>query len=179
MIPAYKHRTHSRPQATSGSGSATRRDPAAQAGRAPQSAESFLIFPISREGKSTKIKKEKRDPQVAQSLERPSCRTVFSFCLFGLKPGLYTGFQGGISPSADGDSGLCPKNPQPFEKGWRKLQFCRFFELSALSKKQTYGLNLHDNRQDHRAALCFLKQIVAQRTLECTLNTIPITHTLV
>ncbi|MFR4972836.1 MAG: hypothetical protein ACLUB2_05305 [Butyricicoccus pullicaecorum] len=22
----------------------------------------------------------------------------------------------------DGDSGLCPENPQPFEKGWRKLQ---------------------------------------------------------
>ena len=34
----------SRPQATSGSGSATRRDPAAQAGRVPQDAEPPFDF---------------------------------------------------------------------------------------------------------------------------------------
>ena len=38
-----------------------------------------------------------------------------------LKPGSDTGFQEGISDSAESDSGLCPENPQPFEKGWRKL----------------------------------------------------------
>ena len=28
-----------------------------------------------------------------------------------------------VSRSAERDSGLCPENPQPFEKGWRKLYF--------------------------------------------------------
>ncbi len=48
---------------------------------------------------------------------------------FWLKPGPNPGFQKGISPSADGDSGRCPENPQPFEKGWRKLQFCSAYSL--------------------------------------------------
>ncbi len=52
----------------------------------------LLIF-ASR--KSTKIKRKKRIPQDAQSLERPSERTVFPFCLFWLKPGPNTGFQKG------------------------------------------------------------------------------------
>ena len=51
------------------------------------------------------------------------------YFLFWLKPGSDTGFQKGISPSADGDSGLCPENPQPFEKGWRKLYFACGREL--------------------------------------------------
>ena len=34
-----------------------------------------------------------------------------------------TGNQEGIPRPAGRGSGLCPKNPQPFEKGWRKLQF--------------------------------------------------------
>ncbi len=38
-----------------------------------------------------------------------------------LKPGPDTGFQEGISPSADGDLGRCPKDLRPFEKGRRKL----------------------------------------------------------
>ena len=54
-------------------------------------------------------------------LERPSFRTVFPFWLFELIPGSDTGNQKGIPPVATGGSGLCPENPQPFEKGWRKL----------------------------------------------------------
>ena len=42
--------------------------------------------------------------------------------MFGLKPGAGTGFQKGIPRPAGRGSGLCPENPQPFEKGWRKLQ---------------------------------------------------------
>ena len=33
-----------------------------------------------------------------------------------------TGNQEGIPRPAGRGSGLCPENPQPFEKGWRKLQ---------------------------------------------------------
>ena len=36
--------------------------------------------------------------------------------------GVDTGNQKGIPDSAESGSGLCPENPQPFEKGWRKLQ---------------------------------------------------------
>ena len=32
-----------------------------------------------------------------------------------------------VSRSAERDSGLCPENPQPFEKGWRKLYFAHSF----------------------------------------------------
>ena len=39
-----------------------------------------------------------------------------------LIPGADTGNQRGIPDSAESGSGLCPENPQPFEKGWRKLQ---------------------------------------------------------
>ena len=56
------------------------------------------------------------------SLERPTIRLVFPFCLFSLKPGADTGFQKRVSDSAESDSGLCPENPRPFEKGRRKLQ---------------------------------------------------------
>ena len=39
-----------------------------------------------------------------------------SFDYFWLIPGSNTGNQEGISPVATGDSGLCPENPQTFEK---------------------------------------------------------------
>ena len=45
------------------------------------------------------------------------------FFYFYLIPGSDTGNQRGIPDSAESDSGLCPENPQPFEKGWRKLYF--------------------------------------------------------
>ena len=38
----------------------------------------------------------------------------------------------GISDSAESDSGLCPENPQPFEKGWRKLHFACGREINAV-----------------------------------------------
>ena len=54
--------------------------------------------------------------------DRPFGRSFF-FCLFRLKPGPDTGFQKGISPSADGDLRLCLKTPQAFrERLERKLQ---------------------------------------------------------
>ena len=57
----------SRPQATSGSGSATRRGPAAQAGRTPQSPESPFDFPDLPRGKINQNKKNNRVPQDAKS----------------------------------------------------------------------------------------------------------------
>ena len=60
--------------------------------RVPQDTESPLDFRLA---KINKNKKKKRIPQDAQSLERPSERTVFPFCLFWLKPGPNTGFQKG------------------------------------------------------------------------------------
>ncbi len=90
----------------------------------------LLIFPISREGKSTKTKTKARPAgrailsrtKCAHGKDRPKGRS-FLICKFRLKPGSDTGFQWGISPSADGASGLCPENPRPFEKGRRKLQY--------------------------------------------------------
>ena len=63
--------------------------------RAPQSAKFPLIFPIPREGKSTKIKNKSASRRMRNSLERPSDRTAFPFCLFWLIPGLDTGNQKG------------------------------------------------------------------------------------
>ena len=70
------------PAGENGSGPVARRGSAAQAGRTPQSPESFLIFPISREGKSTKIKKKSATRRSRNSLERPTGWLVFPFCLF-------------------------------------------------------------------------------------------------
>ena len=81
--------------------------------RVPQDTESPLDFRLA---KINKNKKEKRIPQDAQSLERPSERTVFPFCLFELIPGTDTGNQKGISHPAGCDSGLCPENPQPLKR---------------------------------------------------------------
>ena len=42
---------------------------------------------------------------------------------FWLIPGADTGNQRGIPDSVESGSRLCPENPQPFEKDWRKLYF--------------------------------------------------------
>ena len=42
-------------------------------------------------------------------------RTRF-LIIFWLKPGADTGFQKGISDSAESDSGPCPENPQPLKR---------------------------------------------------------------
>ena len=170
-----KHRTNppSRPQATNGSGPVARRDPAAQAGRRPQTAESPFetrcptrvsikpsfqsasadaqfpcapsalmesvpveriplspsllrtLFPVRpHSGQGTK---EKTVPKgglfmsalCARSIARPAGRAS----IFVLVDFRNAKIKKGISDSAESDSGLCPENPRPFEKGRRKLYF--------------------------------------------------------
>ena len=72
------------------------------------------------------------EPVSVKNKERPSEGTVFFVGLFGLKPGADTGFQLGISPSADGDAGRCPTNLQAFrERLERKLHFACGQDYSA------------------------------------------------
>ena len=82
--------------------------------------------------------------------ERPSFRTVFpmsgqwprsislaaaSDYFFVLVDFRKSENQKGIPRPAGRGSGLCPENPQPFEKGWRKLQF---FPLTAADAGVSY-----------------------------------------
>ena len=57
------------------------------------------------------------------------------------------------------------------EKGFLTIRWTGIPLLSFIS-----FLYFHNNRQNHRAALCLLKEIVAQRTLECTFDSIPIPY---
>ena len=50
-----------------------------------------------------------------------SLRRALFFDYFWLIPGSDTGNQEEVSPVATGDSGLCPENPQTFEKVCSKL----------------------------------------------------------
>ena len=54
-----------------------------------------------------------------------------------LKPGPNPGFQKGIPHPAGCGSGRYPENPQPFEKGWRKLQFRLWAGFPLLHAKST------------------------------------------
>ena len=56
----------------------------------------------------------------AKSIARPAGRAFFVFLVDFRKAKI----KKGISDSAESDSGLCPENPRPFEKGRRKL-YCR------------------------------------------------------
>ena len=58
---------------------------------------------------------------------------------FWLIPAL-AGINRGVSRSAERDSGLCPENPQPFEKGWRKLYFACGRDWFAASRGLRAGI---------------------------------------
>ena len=152
----FKLGGETRPQAKNGSGPEARRDPAAQAGRAPQSAElpfetrcsARVSTQTNKMGKTVlsdglsfffaqtaAVRTEGMDGR--QERGKPTGWLVFherawraeSLAACGRRFELFLVDSGsgrnqkGISPVATGDSGLCPENPQPFEKGWRKLYY--------------------------------------------------------
>ena len=83
------------------------------------------LFPVRpHSGQGTKEKTVPKDglfmsALCARSIARPAGRAS----IFVLVDFRNAKIKKGISDSAESDSGLCPENPRPFEKGRRKLQF--------------------------------------------------------
>ena len=104
---------------------------------------SMPSFELPHFGRGTKEKTVPKDglfmsALCARSIARPAGRAS----IFVLVDFRKAKIKKGISDSAESDSGLCPENPRPFEKGRRKLYFRLALILSAHSagiRIVTYG----------------------------------------